>query len=66
MTAQAQDVNATDSVAYQVTGHVWDSQAEEDVIQATVMLLRSDSTMVVGGVSDMEGRFALKSPAPGR
>ncbi len=66
MTAQAQDVNATDSVAYQVTGHVWDSQAEEDVIQATVMLLRSDSTMVVGGVSDMEGRFALKSPAPGK
>ncbi len=65
-TAQAQTENATDSVAYQVTGHVWDSQAQEDVIQATVMLLRQDSTMVVGGVSDMEGRFALKAPAPGK
>ncbi len=65
-TAQAQTENATDSVAYQVTGHVWDSQAQEDVIQATVMLLRQDSTMVVGGVSDMEGRFTLKAPAPGK
>ncbi len=67
MTVQAQEETPTDSIAsHKVTGHIWDSDTQEDVIQATVMLLRSDSTMVVGGVSDMEGNFSLKAPEPGK
>ena len=49
-----------------VTGRVVESDSREPMVQATVRLLKTDSTMVTGVVSDMNGNFKVKAPSAGR
>ncbi|MBR1688867.1 MAG: TonB-dependent receptor [Prevotella sp.] len=49
-----------------VTGRVIDPDEQEGVPMATVKLLKSDSTMAVGDVTDTNGNFRLKAPAGGK
>ena len=49
-----------------ITGKVVESETQEELPQTTVRLLKTDSTMVAGVVSDMNGRFSIKAPAAGR
>ncbi len=48
-----------------ITGTVIDSEQKEPVIQATVSLLKTDSTAVVNVLTTMEGKFSLTAPADG-
>lgn len=50
----------------QVTGVVMESDSNEPLPQATVRLLKTDSTLVTGSVTGMEGDFKVKAPAAGR
>ena len=49
-----------------ITGHVVDSEQQEAVIQATVSLLKTDSTTVVNTVTNNDGDFRLTAPSNGR
>ena len=49
-----------------VTGKVIESDSQEPVAQTTVRLLRKDSTLVTGTLTNLEGRFRVKAPAAGR
>ena len=49
-----------------ISGTVLDKETKEGVIQATVQLLKSDSTFVVGAASDENGLFSLTAPANGK
>lgn len=48
-----------------ITGKVVDRDTKEAVMQATVSLLKTDSTFVKGVISDTEGRFKVAAPANG-
>lgn len=48
-----------------ITGVVIDKDTEEAVMQATVSLLKTDSTFVKGVISDTEGRFTVTAPSNG-
>ncbi len=48
-----------------ITGKVVD-ETKEGVIQATVSLLKTDSTSVSHAVTNMNGQFSLKAPADGK
>ena len=48
-----------------ISGKVIDSDEKEAVIQATVALLKSDSTMVANAVTNMNGQFTLTAPNEG-
>ena len=48
-----------------ITGKVVD-ETNEGVIQATVSLLKTDSTSVSHAVTNMNGQFSLKAPADGK
>ncbi len=48
-----------------VTGLVVESDTEEPVAQTTVRLLRTDSTLVTGGLTDLNGKFRVKAPSSG-
>jgi len=49
-----------------ISGRVVDSEQKEAVIQATIALLRTDSTLTANTVTNAEGNFALKAPKDGR
>ena len=49
-----------------ITGKVIDSEQKEAVIQGTVSLLKSDSSMVGNALTNMEGLFNLTAPSDGR
>ncbi len=49
-----------------ITGTVIDSEQKEAVIQATVALLKSDSTLAVNAVTNLEGQFSINAPQDGR
>jgi hypothetical protein len=46
-----------------ISGLVQDADSKEAVVQATVQLLKADSSFVVGNVTDLEGKFSLKASA---
>ena len=48
-----------------VSGVVVESDSQEPVAQTTVKLLRSDSTMVTGGLTSLEGKFRVTAPKSG-
>ena len=48
-----------------ITGKVMDGDLDEAVIQATVALLKSDSTMVTNAVTNMNGQFKMTAPRDG-
>lgn len=48
-----------------ITGKVLESDSQEPVAQTTVRLLKTDSTMVTGSLTDLEGKFRVKAPAAG-
>ncbi len=48
-----------------VTGAVIESDSREPVAQTTVKLLKLDSTLVTGSLTNLEGRFRLKAPKSG-
>ena len=48
-----------------ITGKVLESDSQEPVAQTTVRLLKQDSTMVTGSLTDLNGNFRVKAPADG-
>lgn len=48
-----------------ITGKVLESDSQEPVAQTTVRLLKQDSTMVTGSLTDLNGYFRVKAPATG-
>ena len=50
----------------QVTGTVMESESQEPLAQASVRLLKTDSTFVAGGLTDLQGRFRVKAPSAGK
>lgn len=46
-----------------VSGRIVEGEEKEAVIQATVSLLKSDSTLVTNTVSNVSGQFSLTAPA---
>ena len=48
-----------------VSGVVVESDSQEPVAQTTVKLLRTDSTLVTGGLTSMEGKFRVTAPKAG-
>ena len=48
-----------------VSGVVVESDTNEPVAQTTVKLLRTDSTMVTGGLTSLDGRFRVTAPKSG-
>lgn len=49
-----------------ITGLLIDGDTQETMYQTTIALLRMDSTLVTGTVSNDSGRFVLQAPADGR
>ena len=49
-----------------ITGRVIDADEKEGVIQATIALLKTDSTMVGNTVTNATGQFTMTAPADGR
>ena len=49
-----------------ISGKVTDKDTHEAVIQATVQLLKTDSSFVKGTLSSMDGDFSLTAPADGK
>lgn len=49
-----------------ITGTILDKDSKEPIEQATIQLLKSDSTYVGGALSDEKGNFTLKTPANGK
>ena len=49
-----------------VTGTVVESETDEALPQATVKLMRTDSTLVKGALTGLDGKFTLKAPSAGR
>lgn len=52
--------------AQYITGTVTESDTQEPLAQTSIRLLKTDSSFVVGGLTDLEGRFRIKAPAAGR
>ena len=50
----------------QVTGSVIESDSQEPLAQASVRLLKADSSFVAGALTDLQGRFHVKAPAAGK
>ncbi len=48
-----------------ITGRVLESDSQEPVAQTTVRLLKTDSTMVTGSLTNLDGIFSVKAPAAG-
>ena len=51
---------------HSVKGIIVEAGTEEPMVQTTVRLLKKDSTVVSGGVTDVMGRFQVKIPKTGR
>ena len=49
-----------------ITGTVLEEDTQESVIQATVSLLKSDSTRVANAVTNMNGQFTMTAPSDGK
>ena len=49
-----------------ISGTVLEEDTQESVIQATVSLLKSDSTRVANAVTNMNGQFNLTAPSDGK
>ncbi len=49
-----------------ITGTVVEDDSQEPVAQTTVRLLKTDSTLVTGGLTDLNGHFKVKAPSAGR
>ncbi len=49
-----------------VSGTIVESESGDPLAQATVKLLKTDSTMVSGVVSDYDGNFSITAPKAGR
>ena len=45
-----------------ISGKVIEQDSEEAVIQATVALLKTDSSLVANAVTNMNGQFQLTAP----
>lgn len=49
-----------------VSGLLYDRDTKEGIMQATVQLLKMDSTYVAGAVSDIDGKFSIALAEPGK
>lgn len=48
-----------------VTGTVVEDETGDPLPQTTVKLLKTDSTLVKGSLTNLEGKFTLKAPSDG-
>ena len=58
-------LTALASMAQHVTGKVIESDSQEPVAQTTVKLLKTDSTLVSGVLTKLDGSFSVKAPNTG-
>ncbi len=49
-----------------ITGHIIDKESKEGIVQATLQLLKKDSTFVTGVLTDENGYFNMPVEEPGR
>jgi hypothetical protein len=49
-----------------ISGKVYDKELDEAVIQATVALLKSDSTLAGHAVTNASGQFRMTAPSDGK
>ena len=49
-----------------ISGSLTDRDTKEPVMQATVQLLKTDSTFITGSLSNEEGKFSLTAPENGK
>ena len=49
----------------EISGVIIDSESKEPAYQATVRLLKTDSSLVTGAISDERGTFKMNAPADG-
>ncbi len=49
-----------------VTGVIVEDETQEPLVQTTVRLLKKDSTVAAGAVTDVMGRFRVQAPRAGR
>ena len=49
-----------------VTGTVVEDDSQEPVPQTTVKLLNTDSVLVKGALTDLDGHFSVKAPSAGK
>ena len=49
-----------------ISGQITDKETKEGMVQATVHLLKTDSTFVKGVLTDLEGNFSIEAPADGK
>ncbi len=49
-----------------ITGKVIENDSQDPVPQTTVRLLKTDSTLVKGALTNQEGQFSLQAPSAGR
>ena len=49
-----------------ITGKIVEDDSKEGLAATTVRLLKSDSTMVSGVLTDANGLFTVKAPADGK
>jgi len=49
-----------------ITGKVIENDSREPVAQTTVRLLRTDSTLVGGSLTDLNGQFSIRAPKDGQ
>lgn len=56
----------TSTMAQRISGTIIDRDTKEGVVQATVSLLKSDSTFVKGVISDTNGKFSVSAPSNGK
>ena len=54
------------AMAQHVTGIVIESDSQEPVAQTTIRILKSDSSLVTGGLTDLDGKFRVKAPSAGK
>lgn len=49
-----------------ISGSLTDRDTKEPVMQATVQLLKTDSTFITGSLSNEEGKFSITAPENGK
>ena len=49
-----------------ISGQITDKETNEGMVQATVHLLKTDSTFVKGVLTDLEGNFTIEAPEDGK
>ena len=48
-----------------ISGEIFDKSTQDPIMQATVQLLKKDSTFIIGAISNEDGLFTITAPDNG-